>query len=370
MNDNLPATPTPIDTLDSQSRNRWQRHIAALRITGEEQTSQLVRAALTRGDVDGALYEVYRARQEHAVPAEARGLATASITQVSESDEEIAAAISRLSADRATRDQGVNVRLLRESIFGRAEPLSRSEAWEFLGKAERLANPIPWERLHAGWDRSPLMSQSQVGEHATLSFRDDNGHDHQFRAGPSSVLGGLWVWATHLSTTYNWPRSQAAWFLLTGEPPKLLPATVLIERGIAGPLTSVVTVSTLAYGGDDSVSAALAAARRQLLGRRRGPLALARHAMAEFVDEQFGLGGPRPEWLEIWQRWNAFAPPQWRLHKRRLRYPNWRVMLDAYRREKAARGETEARAARIRERQARSRQAPRTRSRPSAGRLR
>jgi hypothetical protein len=270
----------------------------------------------------------------------------------SKSDEATASAISSLNAHRAAVDGGVNVRLLRESSIGRPEPFSRTEAWAFLSRAERVTPAIPWERLHTGWDRTPIFSQNQQGEHASLSFRDEQGLDHQFRAGPGSVLAGLWVWSNYLFTTYNWPRSQAAWFLLTGEPPQLLPMTMTIEEGLAGPLTSTITVTVLAYGASGSVPEALTLARRRLLGRRRGPLALARHVMTQFVDQQFEGEGDRPSWKEVWRRWNTFAPPEWRLDQRRVRYPNWRAMLDAYRREKAARRASESRLSRPGQRRA------------------
>ena len=340
---NLPALADLLDALDGPSRKRWERHIVETGMSDVEQTSQLARAALHRKDVDGALYEVLRAREQNRVPGTPKESPQPSIPRGSKSDEATAAAISVLSARRAATDQSVNVRLMRESIIGRAEPLSKSEAWEFLGKAERLPEPIPWERLHAGWDRSPLLSQTQFGAHATLSFRDEAGRDHQFRANEGSALAALWLWANHLLTTYNWPRSQAAWFLLTGEPPNLLSATALTEQGMAGALTSTIKVTSLVYGGEESALAALRMAKHQLFGRRRGPLALARHAMAAFVDDQFAHEGIRPEWPELWRRWNKFAPPQWRLHKGRLRYPGWRAMLDAYRREKAARRAIEGR---------------------------
>ena len=366
VNNNLPALDVLLNTLDGPSRTRWQRHVDELEFSACEQTSQGVQLALHRGDVDGALYEVIRARLKGRVQSAPQEAPQVSIARGSKSDEAIAAAISALSARRASADGRVNVRLLRESIIGRAEPLSRTEAWAFLDKAERHPHPIPWERLHAGWDRSPLMSQTQIGAHASLSFRDEAGRDHQFRAGPESVLGSLWLWANHLFTTYNWPRSQAAWFLLTGEPPTLLPATALIEQGVAGALTSTITVTVPGYGGKESVAAALTMASRQLLGRRRGPLALARHAMAAFVDDQFEREGKPPEWQELWRRWNQFAPPQWRLRKGRVRYPHWSAMLDAYRREKQARGEIEARDALAREREARLRYPARDKEGPRA----
>jgi hypothetical protein len=178
------------------------------------------------------------------------------------------------------------------------------------------------------------MRQSQSGEHATLSFRDDHGRDHEFRANPGSVLAGLWVWAEHLAISYNWPRSQAAWFLLTGEAPVVPPVSVLIESGVSGPLTGIINVSALAFAREKSVVTAFTMAKRRLFRRRRGPAAAERFAMAAFVDAE--LANPqRPTWPQIWARWNEFAPRQWRLRGRRLRYENWERMLDAYRREKA-----------------------------------
>jgi hypothetical protein len=296
------------------------------------------------------------------------GASQAIIAQGTKSDEATARAIATLTAHRASTSDEVNVRLLRKSIFGREEQLSRAEAWEFLNKAERHLDPLPWEQLHAVWDLSPVMSQTQIGAHASLSFRDEAGRDHQFKADPKSVLSSLWVWANFLFMIYSWPRSQAAWFLLTGEPPILLPITVNGCQGVAGPMTSTVTVTVPAYARGESVARALEMARRQLLGRRRGPLALARHAMTEFVDQQFEGQDKRPEWPEVWRRWNNFAPSQWRLRGRERRYPSWRAMLDAYRREKETRRELKDRRAIARERETRARSASRGRTDPQAQR--
>ncbi len=306
-------------------------------MTPEEQTCQPVRIALIHRQLDEALAAVWRARSQSNDSPAPGSVQQALLAAISKSDEDVARAVAELTAQRASSSDEVNVRLLRKSIYGREEPLSRKEAWDFLNKGQRLSEPVAWEKLHAGWDLNPTMSRTQTGAHATLSFRDEAGQDHQFRADPKSPLSTLWLWANFLFMSYNWPRSQAAWFLLTGDPPVLMPMVLSGSEGLAGPMTSTITVTVPAYVEGNLVATALAVAQRSLLGRRNGPLALARHAMTEFADQQFENQAERPGWPEVWRRWNEFAPARWRLRDRRLRYRDWREMLDAYRREKAAR---------------------------------
>lgn len=326
-----------------------------LGLTLEEQTCHQARQSLSGGDVDGAMYAALKHRaSSHKGPAQVQSTST-SIGGADERDEAVASAVSWLNARHATRYMGVSLESSRASIFGRSEPLSRAEAWEFLRKAEELCPGVAWERLHTGYDRDPIFAQAKRGEHATLSFRDEDGRDREFRADPASPLRPLWTQADYYSGTFNWARSQAAWFLLTGEPPTLLPLTVMIDGGLAPPMTSTITVTVLAYGGNELAASAIATAQRRLLGHRRGPLALERHAMAGFVDQLRADAATWPGWAEACRRWNGFAPPHWRLRGRQLRYRDGTAMLDAYRRERRARRVSEARGAAAREKQARAR---------------
>jgi hypothetical protein len=332
---NLPSLDVIVSSLSDQLRQRWERHTRYLRMSGAEQISQPVIKALAKGDPDGALYAVLDMRENGMASAELPQFDHVEIDPTGNTEQAIAKFVADLSALQANGPEE-NLPLLRTSIFGSPNPLTPEQAWEFLRKGEEKQQPISWERLHAGWDSSPQMAQTQIGALASLSFRDAAGKDHQFHAGPGSFLAGLWLWANSLHVRRHWPRSQAAWFLLTGEPPQLLPASALTQTGISPPLTSTISVTTLAYASDATVLNAFRQAQRQLLGRRRGALALPRHAMATFVDLEAERLGKR-QWRELWEKWNSIAPREWRLNRSRRRYPTPSAMLDAYRREHASR---------------------------------
>jgi hypothetical protein len=350
MENNLPALHRLVESLEPQLGARWGRHVTGAKLEDYQQTCQSVLKALARGQVDEALYAALR------VPPPARGeggtkVPSKALEPSTKRDEAVAAATARLGAERP--DQQASIRLMRESILGKAEPLSSAEAWEFIRKGELLANAIPWERLHSGWDRSLQLADTQIA-YRTLSFRDSEGLDHQFSAGADSPLATLWIWSESLLRSYGWPRSQAAWFLLTGEPPTLMPLCVQVESGLTGGLSSLITLTVMAGCSEHLLVAGLRAAKRSLLGRNRGPSATARFAMTEFVDQELAKEGRRPDWRELFRRWNQFAPYEWRFDDRPRRrvtarrwHPRYRsaaFMLDAYRREKNVRREVEEKA--------------------------
>src|SRR5689334_8520652 len=99
-NNNMPALGRILDAIKLGDKQRWRRHVAEFGITADEQTSHQVRAALSRKDVDGALYAVYRARKELAQMGPS-GPAQAPVSLGGEIDEGVAAALAVLSARHA-----------------------------------------------------------------------------------------------------------------------------------------------------------------------------------------------------------------------------------------------------------------------------
>lgn len=132
-----------------------------------------------------------------------------------------------------------------------------------------------------------------------------------------------WPAARTLMNLFGWSELQALmWILTEVPPPAIWWETHRVGKRSWIKLTAMPHVSTT------SVSVAYSAARRRLLGGRRGPLPVKRGPMAEWVSLQRWDEGV--SWEARCEAWNAVAPGGWH-------YADWRLMWRDCQVEKAAR---------------------------------
>jgi hypothetical protein len=284
----------------------------------------LVRLALLRPPSSG------RAAHEEKVSAERAEMAVVGGTAA---ERRAARLLALLAARRAEADPGV--RNMRKFVIGQTAPLSPAKAWAML---------------------KALPASDTSGD--IFTFPDERGRERAVRV-RDDALGGLAVWASQVAVLFAWSQSDAAWFLLTGSPPRLAPVVVSIEAppemqvvdgvrcAVGGrPVGATLTATAPPSTSGKSIAATVDAARRQLFKARRGRLPVGRQAAMEFVKGEPRVGG-RIVWEESNERWRMLAPPEWH-------YPDGQALRRACQHEGLAPG-TKRRGAPSKRRRARSR---------------
>ncbi len=128
--------------------------------------------------------------------------------------------------------------------------------------------------------------------------------DHVYDAEGKS-LGDL---AHRLASLYPWEAEDAAWFVLTEEPPEVVPLSLSYdERRGDYALVFAPWVSEETYRG----------AYRSVHGRDNRPLGKKALALFSFVTERTGIGEKKP-WAELTRAWNEVhgKSPAWRFEDR------------------------------------------------------
>ncbi len=169
----------------------------------------------------------------------------------------------------------------------------------------------------------------RVGRTEILLYIDEEGQTGEVLVEEHSVLEGLRRLSTRLAAEYPWQEAQASWFVLTGEPPALPAATGRLSRGSAAPYGEI-TMKVQPWVSADSVRKFYGYLQGQMLASQPRAVSERNLAVFRFVVAQQEVmsasDGTRPSGLT-------------RRHPKlmKLKQPSWRVMLERWNREYAAR---------------------------------
>src|SRR5215208_6634617 len=161
--------------------------------------------------------------------------------------------------------------------------------------------------------------RAEVQRTRRLLYIDEDGHTQETLVEDRSVLEGLRILSNYLAAEYPWQEAQAAWFVLTGEPPALPAATGRVSRGSAAPYAEI-TMTVQPWVPADTV--------RKFYGQLQGrvlisrPRAFSERNLAVF---RFVVGQQEVKPYSD----DAQASALTRRHPKlmRLKQPSWRVML-------------------------------------------
>lgn len=129
-----------------------------------------------------------------------------------------------------------------------------------------------------------------------------------------------------LGRDYGWHRDDAAWFVLTGEPPTLRPLAVdvFMNESVYGPSYCKLTLHVAPWIPPGEVEKAFAQIRDQVrCGLGPGTVGEQRLEVLRFVEEERAKSGRRPSFEALRQIWNQ-KHPYWA-------YADYRVLSKAYR---------------------------------------
>jgi hypothetical protein len=133
--------------------------------------------------------------------------------------------------------------------------------------------------------------------------------------------------AYQLERDYGWRRDDAAWFVVSGRPPRLRPLTADVSTHMFtqyGPNHCEITIHAAPWIPSEVVERAFIQVRDQLRGGSGpGTVGERRLEVLRFVEEQRAQHGRRPKFEELLQMWNK-KQPHWA-------YDDYRALSKAYR---------------------------------------
>ena len=139
--------------------------------------------------------------------------------------------------------------------------------------------------------------------------------------------GELAKLAYRLERDYSWRRDDAAWFVVSGRPPRLRPLTADVSTHMFtqyGPNHCEITIHAAPWIPSEVVERAFIQVRDQLRGGSGpGTVGERRLEVLRFVEEQRAQHGRRPKFEELLQMWNK-KQPHWA-------YDDYRALSKAYR---------------------------------------
>lgn len=146
-----------------------------------------------------------------------------------------------------------------------------------------------------------------------LAYPGEDGRLAHVRAAPGSVLGHLQKVGSRLARRYPWQEAEAVWFVLTGVPPFVSPATWRVSCRATPLFTRAVL--TLEVEPWVPPKAVMEGYRRiqERLGIRKGVGAKA-VALVDFLAQQVRVHQTDmelPSWSELMALWNE-AHPEWK----------------------------------------------------------
>lgn len=129
-----------------------------------------------------------------------------------------------------------------------------------------------------------------------------------------------------LGRDYGWHRDDAAWFVLTGEPPTLHPLATdfFMNESIYGPSYCVLTLRAAPWIPPEEIEKAFVEMRDQVRGAAGpGMVGEQRLEVLRFVEEACAKCGQRPNFRTLLKMWNQ-EHPHWS-------YNDYRALSKAYR---------------------------------------
>jgi hypothetical protein len=158
-----------------------------------------------------------------------------------------------------------------------------------------------------------------------LLYIDKDGQTAEVRVEDRSVLEGLRILSTYLAAEYPWQEAQAAWFVLTGEPPALPAATGRVSRGSAAPYAEI-TITMQPWVPADTVRKFYGQLQGRVLTSR--PRAFSERNLAVF---RFVVGQQEVKPYSDDAQASALTRQHPKLMK--LKQPSWRIMLERWNRQ-------------------------------------
>jgi hypothetical protein len=148
---------------------------------------------------------------------------------------------------------------------------------------------------------------------------------------PFSFLDDVRVLAGRLAHRYSWPEPEAAWFLLTDEPPPYEPVLIdLIPSRPPSLPDGQVVLRLRPWVSEQAMRRGYKACQRILLGHRKREITIAKLALFEFVETRMPPPPARPNWPDLFRQWQGtkarrnYPPRTWRhfrlayLHVKRI----------------------------------------------------
>jgi hypothetical protein len=137
---------------------------------------------------------------------------------------------------------------------------------------------------------------------------------------PRSLMDELNQLAAWLAGRFPWDAADAAWFVLTGEPPPVEPLVGQVKVTNAGDWSRATIALTMdAWVSPESVEAVYRQERRSLLGDRP-PRSDAGVSLWLFREQERGRSGHPLTDAEVWRRWKVAHPDDARYHTPRPFY--------------------------------------------------
>jgi hypothetical protein len=162
----------------------------------------------------------------------------------------------------------------------------------------------------------------EVQQTERLLYIDEDGQTAEVLVEDRSVLEGLRRLSNYLRAEYPWQEAQAAWFVLTGEPPALSAATGRVSRGSAAPYAEI-TMTVQPWVPADTVWKFYGQLQGQV--RTSRPRALSGRNLAVF---RFVVGQQEVKPYSDDAQVSALTRQHPKLMK--LKQPSWRVMLERW----------------------------------------
>ena len=231
-----------------------------------------------------------------------------------------AEALSRSLARLAANDIGV--RMFRRSLLGSPVAVLQPTRAALL-----LQSPVlrfmTWRELRARYGQHadqwvvndpvepPAPTPAAVHVNAPIRL----GQAKLTHAEPHSFLHILDAHAELLDSPLGCSRSDASWFLLTGELPPLeaLTTGTKLYGGVGRvPIVAWITVKALPYVSAESVKAAFAKEQRLLTGKQKGREITPRNlALLDFIGDWIVKHRSRPDFPRLMKAWNKRVKPEW-----------------------------------------------------------
>lgn len=171
---------------------------------------------------------------------------------------------------------------------------------------------IAWKAPAAGASRIPpdhLFTLPSPAILARLGKQHDAG---PLVVWPGSILDKLRVLSDWLADTYQWDTEEAAWFVLTGTPPRV----PTLRAGYETPSRAfgefgAITLTVAPWVPADAVLRAYRQHQRTALGGDNRPVGKRGLTLFRFVRQHRPPDGQKVPWREVLRQWNNEFP-QWR----------------------------------------------------------
>jgi hypothetical protein len=140
----------------------------------------------------------------------------------------------------------------------------------------------------------------------------------------TSLLDELRQWSERLCSSFPWQKSQAAWFLLTGETPLVRPLAIRVDPKYTNEYSrTVITIDADVWVSHRTLAQAFREVQREIIGDNHKNLSSRNLAVFRFVMQQ-KQKRMLPPWRKLLEKWNSLYP-KWK-------YEDVRHFVQAYQR--------------------------------------